>query len=197
MAVMGTIKTAADLGTAIRSARLAQGLSQAELAERAGVSRKLIGELEAGKEGAALGTALAVASSLGLPWRTPDETPQAVLEEGADGIRMELDRGDTDMALRLALDATRRLRSMAPKTLKKPRSTGDPHWDALLAAGARIAVRGTGPRPRWGKRLPTAWFPAADTRALSDAYRQLTIRRTPKELADFNIFLNDKSLAGK
>ncbi|MEA5456815.1 helix-turn-helix domain-containing protein [Sinomonas sp. JGH33] len=194
---MRTIKTAADLGTAIRSARLARGLSQADLAERAGVSRKLILDLEAGKEGAALGTALAVASVLGLSWMSPDDSPQTVLEEGAEGIRRELARGDTDMALRLALDATRRLRSMAPKTLKKPRSTGDAHWDALLAAGARIAVRGTGAKPRWGKRLPTAWFPAADTRVLGDAYRRLTVRRTPKELADFNIFLNDKSLADR
>jgi transcriptional regulator with XRE-family HTH domain len=194
---MGTIKTAAELGTAIRSARLAQGLSQADLARRAGVSRKLIADLEAGKEGAALGTALAVASAVGLSWQAPDDSPQRVLEDGAEGIRKELSRGDTDMALRLALDATRRLRSLAPKELKKPRSTGDPHWDALLAAGARIAVRGSGSKPRWGKPLPTAWFPAADTRVLGEAYRQLTIRRTPKELADFNIFLNDKSLADR
>lgn len=191
---MERIETAADLGAAIRAERLSRGLSQEALAHRAGVSRKLIGDLEGGKEGAALGSALAVASCVGLVWQAPAESPQAVLEKGAEGVRTEIARGDADMALRLALDTTRRLSRMSPAALKKPRSTGDRRWDALIAAGARIALRQSGARPRWGVRLTEAWFPAAESRPLGERYRELTIRRTPQEMSDLNIFLNDKSL---
>ncbi|MDP5225769.1 MULTISPECIES: helix-turn-helix domain-containing protein [Arthrobacter] len=191
---MTVIRTASDLGKAIRGARIQAGLSQAELARRAGLSRKFIGELESGKETAELGSALRVSEALGLTLRGPDLTPQAVLEDAADAVRGELSRGDADFALRIALDTFRSLESMAPSVLRKPRSTGDPRWDSLLAAGARIALRNSRAKPRWGSRLAEAWFPADDLGPVTDAYRRLTIRRTPKELADFNIFLNDKSL---
>lgn len=192
------IRNAAELGTAIRAARLGRGLTQDGLGRRVGLSRKCIGDLEAGKERAELGSALAVAGALGLWWQTPAPTPQAVLEEAAAGIRRELAHGDSDMALRIALDATNRLRRMPTSSLKKPHSTGDPRWDALLAGGARIARRGvTEKKLRWGSRLAEPWFPGAETRQLGDRYRQLTIRRTPKELAELNIYLNDTSLSDR
>lgn len=192
---MATIKTAADLGRAIRGSRIQAGLSQSELAQRSGVSRKLVGELEAGKDTAEIGPVLRVAAVLGLSWKAPEPTPQAILDEAAAAVRAERLNGDIDFALRIALDAFKRLSAMAPKTLKRPPATGDPRWDALLAAGARIALRGSGAKPRWGSGLERPWFPAEDMREISDAYRQLSVRRTPKEFADFNIFLNDKSLA--
>ncbi|MBT2515460.1 helix-turn-helix domain-containing protein [Arthrobacter sp. ISL-30] len=186
---------ALDLGRAIRGARIQAGLSQLELARRGGVSRKLVGELEAGKDTAELGPALRVAAVLGLTWQAPAPTPQSVLDEAAEAVRDELSNGDIDFTLRLALDAFKRLQAMEPTRLRKPRSTGDLRWDALLAAGARIALRGSKVKPRWGSRLVQPWFPAEGVRRISDAYRQLTVRRTPKEFADFNIFLNDKSFA--
>ncbi|NUP73316.1 MAG: helix-turn-helix domain-containing protein [Sinomonas sp.] len=192
---MASINTASDLGRAIRGARIEAGLSQLELARRAGVSRKLVGELEAGKDTAELGPALHVAAALGLTWQAPAPTPQSVFDDAAEAVRDELSNGDIDFALRLALDAFKRLEGMKPTVLKRPRTTGDERWDALLAAGARIALRGSKAKPRWGSRLAQPWFPAEGMRKVSDAYRQLTVRRTPKEFADFNIFLNDKSLA--
>lgn len=102
--------------------------------------------------------------------------------------------GDIDFALRLALDAVKRLSSMRPYALEMPPTTTDRRWDALPAAGARIALRGSGAKPHWGSRLEGRWFPAEDLREISDAYRALTVWRTPKEFAEFNIFLNAKSL---
>jgi HTH-type transcriptional regulator / antitoxin HipB len=43
------IRSMADVAAAVRGRRLDRGLSQSELAEMAGVSRKWISELEAGK----------------------------------------------------------------------------------------------------------------------------------------------------
>lgn len=80
---------------------------------------------------------------------------------------------------------------MRPPTLLEPPTTGDRRWDALLAAAACIALRGTGTEPGWGSPLPEPWFPAEDLRGgMSEAYRQLTVRRTPREFEAFNIFLN-------
>ncbi len=188
------IASPADLGRAIRGARIQAGLSQAELAHSAGVSRKLIGDLEAGKGTAELGPALHVASRVGLIWQAPRPTPQAVFDETAELVRDELKRGDADFALRLALDGLKRLQVMKPTVLKRPGTTGDARWDALLAAGARVALRDSGARPRWGIRLAEPWFPAEGFRKLGDAYRELIVRRTPKEFAEFNVYLNDKSL---
>lgn len=54
-----------SLGGAIRSARRAQGLTQEELALVAGVGRRFVIELEAGKPTAQLGAALRVIRALG------------------------------------------------------------------------------------------------------------------------------------
>jgi HTH-type transcriptional regulator/antitoxin HipB len=55
------------LGAAIRVQRLARGWTQADLADRAKVSRRFVGELEAGQRiGAELGRVFAVLRALGL-----------------------------------------------------------------------------------------------------------------------------------
>ena len=58
-----------DLGTAIRRARKAQGLKQAELAGLCNTGLRFISELENGKPGCQLGLALKVAKTLGLKIR--------------------------------------------------------------------------------------------------------------------------------
>lgn len=63
---MRPIQTTAAFGAAIRRARKDQGLSQVELAARAGVGRPWLSELETGKRTAELGRALSVVSALGL-----------------------------------------------------------------------------------------------------------------------------------
>lgn len=60
------IRTAEDLGRQVRAARKAQGLTQAELAELAGVGTRFVSELERGKDTARLGLALELARLVGV-----------------------------------------------------------------------------------------------------------------------------------
>ena len=63
---MRPIQTSKAFGAAVRGARKDRGLSQAELAAKAGVGRPWLSELENGKRTAELGRALAVLSALDL-----------------------------------------------------------------------------------------------------------------------------------
>jgi HTH-type transcriptional regulator/antitoxin HipB len=60
------VRTARDLGAAVRDARLRQGWTQAELADRIDVSRQWVISLEQGKASAELGTALRAVATLGM-----------------------------------------------------------------------------------------------------------------------------------
>lgn len=76
---MRTIQTSKGFGAAVRHARKAQGLSQVELAARAGVGRPWLSELETGKRTVELGRALSVLSALDLavtfvPTPAPDRS---------------------------------------------------------------------------------------------------------------------------
>ena len=66
---MRSVQTSRAFGSAIRRARKEQGLTQEELAARAGVGRPWLSELETGKRTAELGRALSVLSALGLAIR--------------------------------------------------------------------------------------------------------------------------------
>ncbi len=55
-----------ELGRRIRAARKAQGLTQVDLAEIAGVGPRFLSELERGKETVRLGLALKIARLVGL-----------------------------------------------------------------------------------------------------------------------------------
>lgn len=63
---MRPIQTSKALGSAVRRARKDRGLSQVELAARAGVGRPWLSELETGKRTAEMGRALSVLSALDL-----------------------------------------------------------------------------------------------------------------------------------
>ncbi len=60
------VRTARDLGAGVRDARLRHGWTQAELADRLGVSRQWVISLERGKASVELGTALRAVAALGL-----------------------------------------------------------------------------------------------------------------------------------
>lgn len=62
----GNIHSVADFGVLVRSHRLKQGITQADLAALSGVGTRFISDLENGKPTIALGKALEVARSLGL-----------------------------------------------------------------------------------------------------------------------------------
>ena len=60
------VRTARELGAAVRAARREQGLTQAELAGRIGATRAWVGAFESGKPTAELGLALRAIDALGL-----------------------------------------------------------------------------------------------------------------------------------
>lgn len=60
------INTSGDLGVGIRARRTALGLTQAELADVARVTPRLVGELEHGKPTAQIEGVLRVLAALGL-----------------------------------------------------------------------------------------------------------------------------------
>src|SRR3954451_11366847 len=75
-------------GDRLRESRTAAGLTQAELARRAGVSRGLVTAIETGRHVPAVDAALRLASALGESVETlfaeaSREVPVAVLERGA------------------------------------------------------------------------------------------------------------------
>jgi HTH-type transcriptional regulator/antitoxin HipB len=76
------INSIRDLAAAVRGRRLDLGLSQAELAARARVSRQWISEFEGGKPTSELGLVIRLLDALGLrlnlvdPDEGPDQRPQ-------------------------------------------------------------------------------------------------------------------------
>ena len=71
---MPRIDSAAGLGSVVRAARVQRRMTQQDLALAAGVSRRWVVDLEAGKPRAELGLVLAVLTTLGVPLTadTPD-----------------------------------------------------------------------------------------------------------------------------
>lgn len=60
------LRTIADIGTSIRSARLTRGWTQGQLAERAGLSRRWVSEIENGKSTAQIGKILVALEVLNI-----------------------------------------------------------------------------------------------------------------------------------
>jgi len=60
------LRSPADIGALAQSIRRQHGLTQAELAEQAGVGRRFLIELESGKETAQVGKTLRVLAMLGV-----------------------------------------------------------------------------------------------------------------------------------
>ena len=78
----------ATLGRRLRVARLRRNWSQAEMAQRAGVTRKTYAALEAGDSGVSIGCLLKSLSILGYPERLG-----AVLDADPIGADLELETG--------------------------------------------------------------------------------------------------------
>ncbi len=201
---MPAMRNAADVGAAIRAARRAEGLTQAQLAERAGVGRQWLVALEKGHDRAELGKALAVLAALGLRAGThaesapPSRRTWLTATDAAQAIREELDRGDTDFALRLLARALNDFRSLTEPDeraafLAEPPSTGDRRWDTLLAATVGRACRQASvTAPEWTRTRPLTswWFPVFDP-----VLTARTMQRTPADLASKGIWLDERALA--
>lgn len=75
MSDANAITDSLSLGAAVRAARRAQGLTQEELALVAGVGRRFVIDLEAGKPTAQIGGALRVVEALGGAVAIPPPPP--------------------------------------------------------------------------------------------------------------------------
>lgn len=61
-----TIETPEDIGKLLRQRRKELRIRQADLAEACGMSPRLLGEIERGKSGVAVGKILRIASNIGI-----------------------------------------------------------------------------------------------------------------------------------
>ncbi len=77
---MTVVRTPKAIGTRIRSARKARGLTQQQLAERAHLTRQTLGRIEDGKHTAEIGKVVSVLTALGLSISIVD-TPE---DDGID-----------------------------------------------------------------------------------------------------------------
>ena len=88
---MGTgmrIRTPLDFGLAIRNGRRKLGLSQYELAQKAGVGRQWVVAIERGKSRAELGLALRTLAVLRIPL-TIDPDPGQLRPDGIDPVDID------------------------------------------------------------------------------------------------------------
>src|SRR5216117_3086473 len=91
------VKTAKDLGNVVHDQRKASGMTQAELAARAGVSRLWVNQVESGHGGAAMAKVLQLLSALGLTMNVDGQRPSVVGEH----------RGERSIPTRAAARTTR------------------------------------------------------------------------------------------
>lgn len=198
---MRSIGSAKDAGECVSELRRQRGLTQQQLADLAGVSRKFVAEFEAGHDGAELARAIRLMNAAGYTiYADLVHSPlQAVVDEGAAAICDELRRGDTEFALRLLGKTVAAIAAQPSggELLTRPAAKFPPRWGTLFCAAVGYAVRrnGTAP-PAWTKTspLPSAWFPAVPA---TPGYEALTRRETPDELSSLNIFLREKTLQRK
>jgi y4mF family transcriptional regulator len=204
MTLETSIETAAAAGALIRAHRVDLGLTQQTLAEKAGVSRKFLIDLEAGHDRAELGKTLAVTAALGLSLAATDPIPHgsdhdpARRDYAATFTRLIAER-DFEFAIKMLADyATASLTAGRPLLQRSPRLK-DPHWSAALAVITNYTAHRLGqPAPSWTRRikpLDTAWMPAESYRTIRTPMKELTRTETPPELAALNVFIRERSLA--
>ncbi|MGP0221434.1 helix-turn-helix domain-containing protein [Paenarthrobacter sp. NCHU4564] len=199
-----SISSPASAGAIIRTRRQERGFSQKALADKAGVSRKFLIDLEAGHERAELGKTLAVMAALGLSLEATDPIPRGsdhdpARRDYAQTFNELIARRDFEFAIKMLADyATGSLRAGRPLLQRSPRLR-DPHWSAALAGITNYTAHRLGQTaPSWTKRikpLDAAWMPAESYRHVREPMKQLTMSETPEELAAMNVFIRERSLA--
>jgi HTH-type transcriptional regulator/antitoxin HipB len=76
------VHSLADVAAAVRGRRLDRGLSQSELAQRSGISRKWISEFEAGKATAEFALVIRILEALELSLDLSDDPGSAAIMSG-------------------------------------------------------------------------------------------------------------------
>ena len=203
MTLTSNIDSPADAGALIRHQRMKAGMTQQALAGAAGVSRKFLIALETGHERAELGKTLAVLTALGLSL-----VPTSAIPRGSehDPERRDyaatfsdlLAKKDFEFAIKMLADyASASLKAGRPLLNRSPRLK-DPHWAAALAGITNyIANQLDQTPPPWTRRiqpLREAWMPAESYRTVRDPMKQLARSETPRELADMNVLIRERSL---
>jgi transcriptional regulator with XRE-family HTH domain len=137
----------------VRAARTSRGLTQGQLADRSGIDQASVSRSERGRE-AGFGTIDRLLAAAGhrlysAPTRRDDAS------RAAAAIRHHLRAGQKDRALRVLLQLNDDLLAehglvRGVLGVAEPGSTGDPVWDAAIAAlvAWRLADEGV-PSPDW------------------------------------------------
>lgn len=155
------VTSASELGEAVRQARKAQGLRQADLALVAGTGRRFIGDLEKGKPTAQLGQVLRVIEALGLTVDLQPESKDAeawtrLNQVGVRELRQNLSRYLTQVKEGESFLVTERGREVARLSPSGPadsplarlvteRGATMPRTDLLSLAGSSTTPPAEGP----------------------------------------------------
>lgn len=201
---MKSIHDAGELGKLVKQHRTRSHLSQESLAQKAGVSRSTIIDLEQGRN-VTIATALKVLSQMGTGLSLSGPTPAPPLRwtaaKTATEIKRELRNGDADSAMRVLAMAADYFDGLGPadrrKFLQEPSSTGRKRWDALLARTLAYKCRQHGMKaPSWThiQPLSSKWY-ATPRSHVSQAWKQRMTANTPLEFAEANIIFDARNLA--
>ncbi|MFF1831846.1 helix-turn-helix domain-containing protein [Paenarthrobacter sp. NPDC058040] len=200
-----------DVARAIRMQRTSLGLTQQQTADAAGVSRKLVADIEAGHPRAELAKLLQILLALGLSLtaRSAETENAARLQlRGADDLNPRtrdyeaifgylLKKQDYEFALKqLAEYVTASLAEEQPLLQNRP-SLASPEWVAALAGATDYVARRLGQdSPAWTAvpRLGFPWFVAESYRPVGDKMKELTKQQTPPELAHLNVYIRERGL---
>ncbi len=140
--------------TLLRRARIAAGLSQRALAQRAGVVQPAVARAESGARDVTVHTLAALLRAAGSQL-IDVPTVRGTVAAAAETIRLDIEAGDEDSAFREIVQISDDLRAAAPServvlAFAPPRSTGDPRWDNLIAGVVEHYLADVGPaRPEW------------------------------------------------
>lgn len=188
--------TASAIGRRVRSARKNRGLSQQELADQSGLSRKFIGELEAGKDGASLGLALKVINHLDIDLRAQGQEQHHI--DFGEQFENTLAVKDYTFAIRLLGEFASSSMAAGRAEMKRAPKIDDADYLIALAGITRWISTKTGTHtPRWAARArPSSRpiFPAERLHPIGDRMKDLIRKDTPAELAELNIWIRERDL---
>jgi len=83
------IRTPSEIGAAIRGGRRRLGLDQRTLAEKVGVSRQWLIDVEKGKARAEIGLILRTLNALGIGLRAEEHSPQRTAKRAAAAVDID------------------------------------------------------------------------------------------------------------
>ena len=195
---MDTIASAREAGMQLRHLRSLRGLTQQQLADDAGVSRKFVADFESGHERAELGKALQLMDAAGLTFLTEKKSHplQNIVDACAHSLSEEIGKDD-EFALRLLMKTVAsilRRDDLRDAFLAEPPEILPAKWDRLFKGSIAYALRKQGLQPpAWTRaaKLRSEWYPSNPS---TSAYTELTKKQTPPELARVNVFLREKTL---